>query len=335
MFPHADPAGGDLLERFGAIGRWREMVDRQMVLGAREPSSAFTLLEALAEIEDETDPAAVDWIAFPKKRSELSDEEIDGRRGLQDEYVEWSILGASDPPVLVFTTELREYFAALAGVGFDAIRAAICELDPGAEPTEPEIYGPGFTADSASPFAREAAFLRSLGDNPWNDGRRGILALTNGPNSLSALFALVKDCGVIQPDAAPIQVCSLVNCDSARNSDPFICAAVQNLARADRALAPADPVGIAIKNLAGIWKLGSREIDISDGEENEGVWTVGRNGRRGVLVLRDDLTIDGEAIRSGAQVARLLRVETTVLTAPNAALPAGARTGHESTRLIS
>ena len=119
--------------------------------------------------------------------------------------------------------------------------------------------------------------------NPWN-GARGLLCLSQRFNTLGALFNLVIRCGIPHRGAAT-DTCDAVGdfCGVTRNSDPVVCTASQNLARAPRALSLADPVGISIRELGGIWKLNGTQIDINAPGANHGTWTISRNGKRAML----------------------------------------------------
>jgi hypothetical protein len=95
-----------------------------------------------------------------------------------------------------------------------------------------------------------------------------------------------------------------------------------------------DPVGIRILSLEGIWKRNGAQIDINDPGQSGSYWKISRNGRRGVLTVAG-LTIGDDPIESGAQVANQLVVGAKVISAPEKDLPEWARTGQESSRVIS
>ena len=99
------------------------------------------------------------------------------------------------------------------------------------------------------------------------------------------------------------------------------------------ALSLNDPVGVAIINLGGIWKIDGRQVDINDAAANQGVWTVSRNGRRGVLNLSKNVTLGDDPITSGAAIAAVLEVKAEVISASQQDLAAWARTGQESSRV--
>ena len=62
--------------------------------------------------------------------------------------------------------------------------------------------------------------------------------------------------------------------------------------------------------------------------------TLSRNARRAVLTVTPELRLDGEVIRTGAQISAQLQAAAAVLAAPGAAVPDWAKTGNEE-RLIS
>lgn len=337
MFPYRDP--GKTLKPARALANYRLALHLEYSRGARLPGSAFTLLEAFAEVDAaEQEVSRVEWSAFPRSAS-ASNAEIDaGRFTLQDEYVEWAVERAAGKVTRVtFTTEFLAYYEALARVGPDALIAAIQAVMPGAAPTVAELFGSSFAAAAASEEARAGRFLAFARSNPWINGKKGILCLAHGSNTLGALVSLVDVAAVPNPAVPAGAICATLggNCVNERNSDPSIAAAVQGLARADRSLALVDPVGIEIDSLGGIWRVGDDEVDVNDPGGNGGLWSVSRSGRRGVLTVPENLRLDDAPVTSGAQVAAALRVRASVVSASNADLPDWARVGRErSQRLL-
>ena len=195
---------------------------------------------------------------------------------------------------VTFTTEFLEYYEALAMASHAALVAGIKKVIPGAAPTAAELYGPNFNPTTAAPEARAQAFRGNATNNPWNDGRKGILCLAQQFNTLSALFNLGGRAAIPKPNVPAGAVCATLGdfCGPARNSDPSIAAAVQTLARASRGLSFADPVGIVIDTLGGIWRIGKTQIDVNDPAANQGAWTITRGGRRAVLKIVPGLLLD-------------------------------------------
>jgi hypothetical protein len=338
MFAYSDPTGSGVLEETGALPIYREFVDEFYKRFHAAQDSGFTLLEAFAEASPTTqvETATIEWRAFPVTAL-ATDAEIDGNRfDLQDEYVEWRVETSSGAlKSVIFTTEFTEYYEALAAVGGAALKAEVQRLNPGANPTDAELFGSGFNPASATPRARAQRFRANLARNPWNNGQRGILCLTHGSNTLGALFNLLGACGVPR-SGIPEDVCAKVSgaCVPGRNSDPAVCTGAQNLARADRSFSLQDPCGIRIRGLdkGGQWTLDGQPIDINDESKNRGVWKVTRNGRRGIFTVQGDVRLGGTKIAAGAQLSQQLIVGADVVHAPDAALPEWARAGQEQLR---
>ncbi len=333
MFDYSDPSGTGLLSQFRAISEWRALVESHYMSAASQPDSGFTWIDALLDVApNQRTETTITWKAFPLL-AQATHSQIDADRRFQEEYVEWAVFrdagGAIDR--ITFVTEFREYFATLAGVSPTGIEQAIRDLNPGANPTVREIYGIDDVAGRPV-REREQRFLFNLANNPWNNGEKGIMALTTGVNSIPALFGLAAFCGIEKTGLPSDQVCANVGgaCVPGRQSDPQICTACQDQVRAARSFSLVDPIGIFIDRLSGIWTLDGTQIDIND--PTHGRWTISRNGRRAELKLGGpgELLLDGDAVESGAQVAERLFVAATVAIAADADLPEWARTGKEN-----
>ncbi len=336
MFPFEDPTRTGLLEKKGALSNYRTALSSLYIQFARMPSSAFTLLEAFDGVESQQ--ATVTWLAYPRL-AQVSDAEIDSNRfKFQDEYVEWRVESTGGKiSRITFTTEFPDYYAAFAEIGEEALISAVKDALPGAQPTRAELFGPNFNPGAATPEQRIMAFSNSLLRNGWNNGAKGILVLSHPSNTLPALFSLVANCAVLISADGADAICAEANgaCVPGRNSDPFVCEATQNAARAGNVLSLSDPPGVQIRRLRGIWKISGNQVDINDETQNRGVWQISRNGRRAVLdVGREKLTLGDDPIVSGAQVATTLEVGANLTFAADAKVPAWARTGQESSRRV-
>jgi len=337
MFAYSDP--GKTLKPARALANYRLALHMEYSRSAKLSDSACTMLEAFEEVPaGRKQSASIEWAAFPRSAT-ATNEQIDSDRfGLQDEYVEWSVeRAAGRVKRITFTTDFLAYYEALARVGPDELIAAIQAVIPGAKPRVSELFGPGFAAATSSEDARANKFRQFAQRNPWMNGNKGIVCLAHSSNTLTALFRLVDVAAVPNPSVQPGAICGTLNgnCVKERNSDPNIAAAAQSLARNDRSLALADPCGIEIASLAGIWRIGDEVIDINDGTSNKGIWKVTRSGRRGELILPADLLLDDAPITSGAHVAAALRVKASVISAANADLPEWARLGHENSQRLA
>jgi hypothetical protein len=315
---------------------FRQRLQAKYETHAGRPNSAFAQLEAFSQLANGQAPSmvSVDWRAFPIGLSPpVSDKVIDEERfRRQEEYVEWRTeKDGNRLSRVTFTTEFPEYFQAFAEEGFSALTAAIRDAIPGANPTEEELFGPGFNAAAETATSRSQTFRRRLRSNPWNNGERGILCLALGANTLDALFGLLTECGVRSPGTVE-STCGQVGvaCVDGRSSDPAVCAVAQRAVRNGTGFTLRDAAGVRIAQLEGLWELNNAEVRVNDPAQNQGIWTVSRNGRRGVLRVVDGLKLDGQAIATGAQVSRKLKVSADLLAAPNDALPQWARIGEES-----
>ena len=334
MFQYTDPGG--TLKPAAALKNYRLDLHGQYTSSAKRARSAFTLLEAFEGLAaSKKRNAAVDWLAFPRS-AQATNVQIDADRfNLQDEYVEWRVESTGGQVTkITFTTDFLAYYAALARVSAAALTAAIKAVIPGANPTATDLFG---GAAPAGEEARTRRFIARAQQNPWINGQKGILCLAHGSNTLGALFGLVDAAAVPMTNIQPGAICSALgnNCVPSRNSDPSIAAAVQTLARNGNSLSLVDPVGIVIKTLAGIWRVGNNEVDINNAATNGGIWKITRSGRRAELKVSPTLRLDDAPIVSGAQVAALLSVQSVVVSAADTALPDWARVGQESSSRLA
>ena len=333
MFNYKDPGG--TLKPAKALASYRQSLHEQYRFHAKNPNSAFTFLEAFQELPPGKVPQvdAVQWSAFPITASGNNAQIDEQRFRFQDEYVEWQVeRTAGKVKQITFTTEFLEYYEALASVGLAELIAGIKAVIPGANPTVVELFGPSFNPATSTPVGRASTFRSFAKQNPWNNGAKGILCLAQQFNTLGALFNLTGPAAIVNTTVPAGAICGTLNnlCGPNRNSDPSIATAVQNLARSKRDLSLRDPAGIEIFTLGGIWKRNGVAIDINDSVTNGGLWAISRNGRRGVLKNAAGLTLDGDSITTGAQVASRLRVQARVVSAMEADMPEWSRIGQEA-----
>lgn len=341
MFQYTDPAGTGVLAAQNALLNYQIELHGLYRQFAELPNSGFTMLEAFEALTGgaQATTAVVTWIAFPRT-AQASFEEIDADRlAHQDEYVEWQV--EQDPAdgrltTVTFTTQFLEYYEALAAAGEAALVAGIQDAYPAAQPTTIELFGTGFNPAQAQPGARAARFRNRAPQNPWNNGTKGILCLTQQFNTLHALLNLLGHCGVARPSLAPSAVCSNVGgaCGPGRNSDPKVCLAAQEATLDRLVFSLADPGGIEILKLGGIWKLNGQQFDINDPANNHGLWRITHGGRRATLEIPPDLTRGDDPVTTGAEVAAALTVGAKVILASENDVPTWARTGHESSRML-
>lgn len=335
MFEYSDPTGTGLLATSGAMSVFRGLIDRLYQNSGRIPGSAFATLDAFAQVSPgiAVNDGEIEWAGYPLQNSDFSDGDIDARRfDLQDEYVEWRVeTSGGNISRITFTTEFPEYYQALAAISVDALIEGIQAVHPGADPTTAELFGAAATAAQlGDPLFRARAIKERAHVNPWNNGQKGILFLTQGQNTMGALFTLVDRCAIPRPNLPVGSVCGISPCGDGRNSDPRICAAAQGESRVGNAITLTDPVGIEIVKLEGSWAINGTSIPNVNTDPS--IWSVSRNGRRATLTVKPGLTLDGNAITTGTQVSRVLKVHARVQTVPDAELPIWARLGNEGTR---
>jgi hypothetical protein len=340
MFDYEDPTGTGTLAASGAFMQYRSLLHNEYRRFGRRPNAGFTIPEAFAEVVDRSQivTATVTWLGFPRSQTGTAAQIDRDRFDRQDEYVEWQVQRtAGRVSRIVFTTEFSEYYEALAQADTAALREEVARVTGAVLVTDADLFGPDFNPDGATPAARATQFLNFARRNRFNNGTDGILFLTHPSSTLGALFHLITECSVRKDSVPTNAVCGLVGgaCVPERNSDPVVCDRVQQLVRDGIGMTLADPAGVQILRLQGIWKLDGRQIDINDPSTNRGVWRILRNGRRAVLDIPPSLTIVDDPITSGTQVAAKLMVGATVQAAPESALPAWARVGQESSRMLT
>jgi len=335
MFDYSDPVAGEHLASTGSLASYRALVHAGYRRAALRPRSAFTLPEAFTESGKTPESSTVSWLAFPRLQT-VADSVVDSDRfRRQEEYVEWRSErdGQGNLLNVTFTTEFSEYYEALAATSGAAVTSEFSRL-AGSPVSARDIFGAGFDPDRATPSGRSVQLLAMARRNPWANGDKGIAFLMHPSNTLDALFGLLAECAVPNTSIDSSDVCGAVSgaCVPGRSSDPAVCQAAQELARQKMGLTLADPAGIQILRLGGIWKLAGAQIDVRAHPE---IWKISRNGRRAVLNVVPTLTIGDDAILDGAAVARKLTVGAKVWFLPDADLPSWARAGQESSRMLT
>ncbi|GIF23071.1 hypothetical protein BJ973_000571 [Actinoplanes tereljensis] len=257
--------------------------------------------------------APVSWTAFPRKikLNSISDvqrwDRADAGRDVQDEYCEWSITRDESGKItrVTFTCEGPEYWDVLAKTSPDtALRLYQEHISP--EVRRSDLFDP------AGEYVRE---------NRWNNSTtHGAMHLIQAANTLGAeieLAAAASNRRVIGGVELTGEQ-ELINCagygDPERNSDPHIGAVVNSVARSRADVTLADPVGLYFDDLATDgWAA-------PDGSDPKSYWTYVRGDAnhpvravyevpadRGFAV--GDLTIGGEPIEFGAQIADFITIK--------------------------
>lgn len=260
----------------------------------------------------------ITWTAFPRlvKISSTSDrqrwQKADESRHAQDEYCEWSVVRDAKTNKITrvdFTSEGPEYWEYMASVD----PALVLRLYR-------ELVGP--QVQSSDLFPAEGQYDPR---NRWNSGTTGgIVHLIQANNTLGAEIELAAAATIIRrrdgrilTSEQELIACSLYG-QAQRNSDPTIGAKVNDLARAKADVTLANPVGLCIADLSTAgWKA-------PDGSDPGGYWKITRGtaekGLRAVYqvppekkFLVGDVTINGDAIEFGAQIADFITIKLTGL----------------------
>jgi hypothetical protein len=256
------------------------------------------------------------------------------------EYCEWHVRRDPDTQAILqiaFTSEPPEYWQALAGTPIAGPDNALSAF-PGDRSLLLQRYrefvGPEVQLEDL--FAREDVFyadgtsMMKKGDynlyNKWNT-THGIVHLCAPPNSLTAEIQLTGDATVLYRNAAHEHVVepdALICCAQYggpdRNSDPTIGATVNALARIGAWVTLRNPVGLYMHHidLAGWAAPDGRPVGdcvhvVRGGGDMIERLEVRVPAERGFNV--GDITIGGEPIRHGGQVAECITVHLVGMAA--------------------
>jgi hypothetical protein len=334
--PPRDTAGLDVL---GAQARaaWSERVAAAFAAAGPGPC----VLPAADRRTSET--TQIDWPGRPlrperclsrERAQELLDRPVEGRRRLQEEYVEWRVVRTAGGRLrrVELTTELPDAWrllaahaprrlldtvARFAGDGSVGTAAAYGRLDPFARGVAPE--------DREEAFA--ATMLSEAAPSPYNSGERAICCMVHPSNTLGALARLLAAAGrrrqvsergraVRCPTAAELIPLLRGEATAHRASDPLIAERVARLAWEGRLVALDEPIGAFLAGVehTRLRRPDGRPVPLGWFRFGRGVaprcrrMTFEVPPREGIVVgdLVDVAT--GERLTYGAQVADLVQV---------------------------
>jgi hypothetical protein len=336
-----EPGGLDAL---GDAGRraWAERV-----AGAFAAASPGRFLVAGRD-DRLTETAVIDWPGVPLRavgclgrrrayalldwRGERGDE---GRRRLQEEYLEWRVVGdGRDLVVRVeLTTELGEYWRVLAAYAPRALLATVAEFAGEPAVAVEAVYGEfdPFAADATAARREEAFAARMLDDgasSPYNSGARAICCMVQPTNTLDAMVALAVAAGVARevtdprggrarcPTAAEAIALFPKAAQQGRASDPLIAERVGRLAWEGRLIGFDWSPGVYIEGVehTRLRRPDGRPVPLEWFRFSRGVaprfqrLTFEVPAEEGLAVSDLVDTATAQRLRFGAQVAELVRL---------------------------
>jgi hypothetical protein len=256
------------------------------------------------------------WTAFPRNLliSSASDKQRwrkgDADRHRQDEYCEWSVTRNAATKKITrveFTCEDRVYWQKLAKRAPEKVL---------------ELY-----RQHVNPQVQMDDLFDANGNyqdiNKWNNSTtRGAMHMIQGSNNISAAIELAAAATIVRKKDGQVLTDeqSLIKCgrygEPTRNSDPFIGGQVNSLAREKHEIALANPIGVYMEPLqtAG-WKT-------PDNENPAAFWKITRgtpeHALRAIFEVPvgkgytvSDISINGNAIEFGSQIADFIRIRLT------------------------
>jgi hypothetical protein len=246
---------------------------------------------------DETTPevSVTDWCGFPARVARCVTRGRAGAlldwpgdadappRALQEEYVEWRVVRASDGAIrrVELTSELGDYWSIFAGHEPQRALQTIAQFASENRVVAEQVYG-DVDPRTAAPDELAAAFRRTMlaGPSQYNDGRRAITCVVHRSNTAVALLELAVAAGAVRQivDALTERARCLTadecialfrdasyrggvfreSAVQARASDPVLVERISRLAFEGRLIAFDDPLGVYV---AGVEHTRLRQPD--------------------------------------------------------------------------
>jgi Putative peptidoglycan binding domain len=163
MFDYKDPTETDFLTRQAVLTTYQGKLESLYDEFSKVTRTKFVMLGRLNQLKPGAQVAqkAVPWIAFPKRKSNVPNAEIDQNRKIHEEYTEWIVQSSNGKlDRVTFTTEFSTYFQSLADISFDTLVAGIKEVIPTANPTVRELLG---VDQKPAPLGADGV----VGDQTW------------------------------------------------------------------------------------------------------------------------------------------------------------------------
>lgn len=276
------------------------------------------------EVGEEPNSHRVTWLASPARllSTRMSDQRrweiADGDRKEQDEYCEWSVArdDAGKISRVTFTCEVPDYYDIL----LETDQSLLLDLYEEMAGERPEL--------SQITQVRDGIVLL-LHSNPFNSAPDGpIVHLSQHNNNLFAAVTLAAEATVLREidgellkDPQSLVLCGGLG-DERRHSDPQIGAALNRFVAAGSDVSLAQPAGLYIDELV------TTGFETPDGTDAQEFWHIQRGNSDHVLravfevpgelnYVVGDITIGGQPIDFGAQIADRVQVRIEALSKPS------------------
>lgn len=286
--------------------------------------------DGVAEPDASAAEPSVTWTAFPRTvRQEAGSPgaarlAADRDRDRHDEYCEWTVVRGAGGKVqrAVFTTEIPDYYRFLAENDPDLLLRLYREFVSTDVELDDLMTGGDYNPDNRWNFPPQ----------PANDGF--LMHMRVGANNLLAAVQLAAQASWPRSGPGGLAITAeqpLIRCArfgvASRHSDPHIGAQVNALVRAGSRVTLADPAGLYIDSVdLSAWQR-------PDGGEVAELMTVERGAPDFMLRVAfaapagagfelGDVTIAGDPLRFGGQIAELMDIRLRAATLPRAGAPA-------------
>jgi len=259
---------------------------------------------------------SIEWTAFPKTQAETLDKYkvVDNDRDLQDEYCEWAVKRDGGKITRVtFTTETPDYFQFLAAQEPKTLAHVLA------------LYRRCVSSKITAGDLRRDGQFDAMNATNYDPASGEIVHMGQDNNTLGAAVQLAVDASwaVVDGNNNPVtDGLSLITCldgfgVETRNSDPHIGAQINELVREGFKVTFSDPPGLYLHS-----------IDLSGFETPDGSdindWLTYERGvegfrtrasfeaPKGSQLTVSDLTLDGDPVEFGGQIAEKVRVRIEV-----------------------
>ena len=239
----------------------------------------------------------------------------------QDEYCEWYVLhNGNKIERIYFTCEPPEYWSFLAQNDITLVLELYKELLHNQNIAQSDLCWPYDVYSKADASGRRNVLFKAGTYNPWNDWNttKGAVHLTHWANSLDAEVRLASDGSVGWPQpAGPVDFHRLICCSAFggvnRSSDPKIGGSVFSLAVQGLSVALANPIGLYMQRfqLPGLRDPQGNPVPnaltfLRQSSDGQNILRAEVAPPAGTAYSLDQCTLNGEPLRYGGQITRLI-----------------------------